>query len=173
MTDTLTETPIEETPPSEEDAPIEHVVTVLADPAIDLDKMMLDEIDTSAGPLYSVSEMARFFFARSPHWVRWLETCDYKVPDPDREGRMMACGKRPERHSGQEAEEHRSSWRLTLDGVLLEPIRTQSNARKYDLQLIEKIAHALASNSTIKASQLRQALKLVKIQAEMHEYLET
>lgn len=112
--------------------------TLLADEAIDIDKMMLDGIDTSKGPLFSVSEMAQFFFARSSHWVRWLET----------EGRLV------------------------LDGEPLIPLRTKSNARKYDLAMVEKIAHALASNGTIKVVQLRQALRLVKIQAEMNHFLE-
>lgn len=112
-------------------------VTLLADQAIDTERLMLEGIDTSKKPLYSISEMAQFFFARSPHWMRWLET----------ENRMV------------------------LDGEVLKPIRTKSNARKYDLALVEKIAHALASNGTIKATQLRQALLLVKIQAEMNEYL--
>lgn len=118
-------------------APTMTTVTLLADRAIDTDRMMLEKIDTSARPLYSVSEMAQFFFARSSHWVRWLETEN----------------------------------RLVLDGKVLTPIRTKSNARKYDLRLIEQIAHALASNGTIKANQLRQALLLVKIQAEMNDYL--
>ncbi len=113
-------------------------MTTLVDQDIPVDRMLLGDIDTSGGPLFSVSEMAMFFFARSSHWVRWLET----------EGRMV------------------------LDGKELNPIRTKSNARKYDLALIEKITHALASNGTIKMPQLRQAMKLVKIQAEMNGYLE-
>lgn len=146
--------------------------TLLADQVIGIDQMVLEGKDTSGGPLFSVSEMAMFFFARSSHWVRWLETCDFKVPDPKRPDRLKACGKRPEQHHDEEAEAHKGSWRLCLDGELLEPVRTKSNARKYDLALIEKIAHALASNGTIKVPQLRQALHLVKIQAEMHGYLE-
>ena len=112
-------------------------MTMLADQEIDTDKMMLDGVDTSDGPLFSVSEMAMFFFARSSHWVRWLEN----------EGRM------------------------SLDGEEIVPIRTKSNARKYDLATVEKIAHALTSNGTIKMPQLRQALRLVRIQAEIHQYL--
>ena len=111
--------------------------TTVADQTIGIDELILEGIDTSKKPLYSISEMAQFFFARSSHWVRWLETEN----------------------------------RLVLDGVPLVPIRTSSNARKYDLAMIEKIAHALASNGTIDVPQLRQALLLVKIQAEMFGYL--
>lgn len=110
---------------------------LLDDFHIDTEEMMLSGVDTSSGPLWTVSEMASFFFARSSHWVRWLET----------EGRMV------------------------LDGHLIRAIRTASNARKYDLTLIEQIAHALASNGSISGEQLRQALLLVKIEAVMHGHL--
>lgn len=112
-------------------------LTLLADPGIDTSKFMLEGIDTSKKPLYSVSEMAKFFFARSSHWVRWLENDN----------------------------------RLVLDGEPLVPVRTESNARKYDLALIEKIAHALASNDTIEISQLLHALTIVKTQAQMFNYI--
>jgi hypothetical protein len=112
-------------------------LTILADPALDTEKFMLEGIDTSAKPLYSVSTMAQVFFARSSHWVRWLE----------------------------------AEGMLVLDGEPLIPVRTDSNARKYDLALIEKIAHALASNKKIEISQLRHALTIVKTQAQMYNYI--
>lgn len=121
-----------ETPPPALDPP-----ALLADLHIDTDRMMLEGLDTSEGPLFSVSEMATFFFARSAHWVRWLEG----------EGRMV------------------------LDGKEVTAIRTKSNARKYDLTLVERIAHGLAANGTIDGQQLRYALLLVKIQAVMHGHL--
>lgn len=121
-------------------------LTMLADPKIDPDKMMLEGVDTLGmksdgtyrGPLYSVSEMAKFFFARSSHWVRWLE----------------------------------HEQKLNLDGQELFALRTKSGARKYDLAMVEKIAHALAANHAIEISQMRQALLLVKIQAQMNGYLD-
>ena len=146
------------------------MTTTVADQTIGVDKMMLVGVDTSEKPLYSISEMAQFFFARSSHWVRWLESCDFKTEDPET-GKVRTCGRNPHLHEPEEIEEHKGSWRLSLDGELLEPIRTKSNARKYDLSLIEKIAHALASNSTIDMPQLRQALRLVQIQAEMFGYI--
>lgn len=46
---------------------------VLTDAKIDPDHFILEGIDTSAIPLrYSVSEIGKVFFARTPHWVRWL-----------------------------------------------------------------------------------------------------
>lgn len=122
--------------PDKESPPM-TTLTMLADPAIDTNKFMLEGIDTSAGPLYSVSEMAKFFFARSSHWVRWLE----------------------------------NNNRLVLDDEPLVPVRTPSNARKYDLALVEKIAHALASNRSIEVGQLRHALTIVKTQAQMFGYI--
>jgi hypothetical protein len=144
-------------------------LTLLADQAIDPDRMMLAGVDTATeGPLFSVSEMAQFFFARSAHWGRWLDTCHYTGP-----GETRQCTYAPGAHdpSASDYEDHKATWKLVLDGELLQPLRTSSNARQYDLALIEKIAHALASNQTIKASQLRQALTLVRIQAQMHGYL--
>ena len=149
-------------------------VTLLADQVLDTEKLMLDGIDTSAKPLYSVSEMAGFFFARSPHWVRWLEACHYTTPVLNKKTgktKQVPCLISTVAHSKKMREAHQSTWKFMLDGELLLPLRTEANARKYDLALVEKIAHALASHGTIKTSQLRQALMLVKIQAEMYEYL--
>lgn len=122
-------------------------MTVLADPALDTEKFMLEGIDTAKEPQYSVSEMAKVFFARSSHWVRWLETDD-------------SHGTKP------------AGWRMMLDGERLVPIRTASNARKYDLALIEKIAHALVENESITITQLRHALTIVRTQARMYNYID-
>lgn len=46
---------------------------ILHDVAIDPSKFMFKNIDTSRLPLYTVSEVAKFFFGRSPHWMRWRE----------------------------------------------------------------------------------------------------
>ncbi len=36
-------------------------------------RRILHGIDVSKKPLYTVSEVAKFFFARSAHWIRWRE----------------------------------------------------------------------------------------------------
>ena len=59
------------------------VSTTITDATLDPDRMMLEGVDTSKGPTYSISEVAKFFFARSTHWIRWLE----------KEKRMMLDGK--------------------------------------------------------------------------------
>lgn len=48
-------------------------VTILADPPIDTDRLMFDGIDTNSGPFYSITETAKFFFARSDTWLRGIE----------------------------------------------------------------------------------------------------
>lgn len=146
---------------AEESAAVERLILEGIDP----EHLMLEGVDTSKGPLYSVSAMAEFFFVRSSYWVRWLESCHFKY-SPKHE-----CNVAPAQHSAKMRREHQHTWKFVLDGELLQPLRTESNARKYDLALVEKIAHALASNGTIKFDQLRQCLRLVKIQAEMHGYL--
>lgn len=71
-------------------------MTVLTDEAMDLDPdhLIFEGIDTFRaytskkgepkirGPIFTVSEMAKFFFARTNHWVRWLES-NGKMLDPD------------------------------------------------------------------------------------------
>lgn len=47
---------------------------VVTDSALDADRLMLADVDTAEGPTFTVSEVAKFFFARSSHWIRWLET---------------------------------------------------------------------------------------------------
>lgn len=54
---------------------------VVTDARLDQDTFMLEGLDTSEGPHFSVSEVAKFFFARSPHWIRWRETKDDFVLD--------------------------------------------------------------------------------------------
>lgn len=112
--------------------------TAIYDPGIDPEKMMLDRVDMTDSPVYTVSEMAGFFFARTSHWVRWLEGQGAMSIEEDGKTRTVGVG------------------------------RTSSGARKYTLADIEEITHALAQRGKIKGSQVRQTLTLVKIQAEMH-----
>jgi hypothetical protein len=49
---------------------------------IDPRKMMMEGLDDSEGPHYSVTEVAKVFFARSNHWLRDLE----------RKGRLVLDG---------------------------------------------------------------------------------
>lgn len=109
---------------------------MVTDSRVDPSAFILDGIDTSAGPVFSVGEAARFFFARSSHWMRWVE----------REGKLV------------------------LEGTNVAQDRSNAGSRKYTLSDIEFAAHALATNGAITGTQLRHALQLVAIQAELHGF---
>lgn len=114
----------------------ENGTLVVTDSRVDPTQFILDGIDTSSGPVFSVGEVGRFFFARSSHWMRWVE----------REGKLV------------------------LDGQKVAQERSNAGSRKYTLSDVEKAAHALATNHAITGTQLRLALALVSIQAELHGY---
>lgn len=40
-----------------------------------------DVLDDKGRPTYTVSEVSKFFFARSPHWMRWAESRNYFTLD--------------------------------------------------------------------------------------------
>lgn len=71
-------------------------VATVPDPILDSEQLMLEKVDTSKGPTYSVSEMARFFFARTAHWIRWLENREDFVFDGEqiKEARTAAGARR-------------------------------------------------------------------------------
>lgn len=47
---------------------------VVTDVRLDADKFMLDGIDVTEAPVFTVSEVAKIFFGRTGYWIRWLET---------------------------------------------------------------------------------------------------
>lgn len=114
----------------------ENGAVVVTDSRVDATQFILHGIDTASGPVFSVGEVGRFFFARSSHWMRWVE----------REGKLV------------------------LDGKAVARERSEAGSRKYTLSDVEQAAHALASNGSINGAQLRHALALVAIQAELHGY---
>jgi hypothetical protein len=150
---------------------------VVTDAALDPDKFMLDGIDTSKNPHFTVSEVAKVFFARSSHWIRWLETkhafildstdpsCPHGEPDPNEPGETL-------------------SWMepVTLHGQIISVCthcsgedtaarRTEKGARVYTLGDIEKMTHALAGGGHISGAQASNALHLVRTCARIWEYL--
>lgn len=60
-----------------------NLTIVLQSVGLPENNMLLDGIDTSEGPLFSVTEAAKAFFGRSGHWIRWKE----------REGDIVLDGK--------------------------------------------------------------------------------
>lgn len=48
---------------------------------IDPDKFIFEGIDTTNGPRFGTNEVAKFFFARTAHWMRWREQRGHFVLD--------------------------------------------------------------------------------------------
>lgn len=156
MTQTTT---IEE--PARKDSP---VATVLTDPRIDPERLMLAEVDTlTKGPVFTVSEMAKFFFDRSNHWIRWLESMAEREEDPETGKLVDIDGTKgvPFWFTDPQTKERRKVGQR----------RNDKAARLYTLSDIEEVAHALAQNGHISGTQLRQTLLLVQVSAEMRGFL--
>lgn len=54
---------------------------VVTDSRLPTDKFILEDIDVTREPVFTVSEVAKVFFARSPHWIRWRERKGFFVLD--------------------------------------------------------------------------------------------
>lgn len=54
---------------------------VVTDPRIPTDRYIFEGIDVSREPVFSISEVSKFFFARSPDWIRWRERKGFFVLD--------------------------------------------------------------------------------------------
>lgn len=50
---------------------------IIADAAIDPDKFLFEGVDTTEFPTFSVGEVSKIFFARSPAWLRQMEAKGY------------------------------------------------------------------------------------------------
>lgn len=46
---------------------------VITDEGIPEDHLIFEGVDVTEGPHFTISEVAKFFFGRSPHWIRWRE----------------------------------------------------------------------------------------------------
>lgn len=115
---------------------------ILVDPEIDPDHLIMDTIlcRPDKEPIYSVGEVAKFFFAKSAHWVRWQE---------DR-GFFTLGGKKV------------GIRRTESDGPITQ--------RRYKLDDIELMAYALAEKGALPADDLRATLRLVREEARLWGY---
>lgn len=61
---------------------------------MDLDDLrpITKDLDLERSPRYRIGEVAKVFFAKSPHWVRWRERTDAFVIDGERWGPERAGG---------------------------------------------------------------------------------
>lgn len=53
--------------------PLDPTQVVVQAPYLPPDRFLLDGIDTSEGPTFTVSEAGKVFFNRGAHWMRWSE----------------------------------------------------------------------------------------------------
>lgn len=91
-------------------------------------------------PQYTVQEASKFFFGKGPDWLRW---------------RYRKANSYPNGY-------------FVLDGVLLEPKRTDKGFRYYTLADIERMAYALVENQAIGGEKFITVLQLVLHQAVLH-----
>lgn len=115
----------------------EQKQVVLTEARLPTDRFILEGItplNDKGQPLFSVSEVSKTFFGRSPHWIRWLEG----------EGAFMLDGEKvgDRRKPGGK--------------------KNEVGARVYNLSDIEKMAHALASKGHINGAQLANALVIIQ-----------
>lgn len=135
------------------------VTIIHQDAELDADKLIFEGINTDhkpecqfsvkpcnpekcKGPRFTVSEVSKFFFGQSPHWIRWRENKGFFVFEGEKVGTT------------------RTEAKLGY------------GARTYNLADIEKVIHALAGHGALEASQMSNALQTLQIQGRIWKYLE-
>lgn len=98
------------------------------------DRFLFDDVDLSKGPTFSVTEAAKVFFGLSGHWMRWRE----------KEGHFRLI-------DDATGEEYNT-----------EPHRTDSGAREYSLDTLEKMAHGLTQQGYMSGMELQAVLKALQ-----------
>lgn len=94
-------------------------------------------------PTYTVQEAAKFFFGKSPDWLRWRTKKTADNPDGF----------------------------FVLDGEPLPDHRTDAGFRYYTLHDIEKMAHALAQNNGIDGGTLQAIITMVRTSCRIYGYI--
>lgn len=142
---------------------------VVTDARIDPSHRLLEGKDTSAVPKFTVSEAAKVFFGKSPHWMRWRERNAWFVVDGDPNCDHLHLG-----GGGQGSETHSrvvDGFCTKCGGREVGTTRTAAGARQYSLSDIEEMAHALAQRGAISGEQLKTALEIVAGIARLYGYL--
>jgi hypothetical protein len=120
-----------------------QIALIFQSAGLPADSMLLEDIDTSGGPVFNVTQAGKVFFGRSGHWIRWRE----REGDLRLDGEQVGVGRR----SGKDGRP---------DGY-----------RAYSLTDIEQMAHALAQNGAIDGTQLLHTLRVVQAMARIYGYL--
>jgi len=154
---------------------------VVQDARLDPDHFLLDRVDTSAGPHFSVSQVGKIFFARTAFWIRWLEDGHRTILDGD-----PACPHfTPSTRiievitaEGEQTREVKSKDSWLVDGVCsrcggrqVGVTKTKTGSRIYTLTDVEEVVHALAGAGAISGAQATNALHLVQTMARIHGLL--
>lgn len=155
---------------------------ILQDPRLDPDRFILEGIDTSEGPYFTVSQVGKIFFARSSYWVRWIEEEHKNVLDGDPECPHYEKVKRQIDAVGDDGRPYlktvTSNLSWVVDGVCthcggkqVAMSKTATGSRVYSLFDLEMLIHALASSRAITGAQAHNALLLVQTIAKIYNYL--
>lgn len=119
------------------------------DPKLGMSFFLWDNMFPTAGsgmprPVYTVQETAKLFFGKGSDWLRWR----YRPAEP-----------------------HYPHGYFVLNGVQLEPKRTEKGNRYYTLADIERMAYALVENNAIDPEHLSVVLQLVLLQARLYRVI--
>lgn len=156
---------------------------ILQDTRLDPDRFILDGVDVSSGPSFNVSTFGRIFFARTPYWVRWLESEQKNVlngdPDcPHHEEGVKRVDQIQEDGSIEIKEVSETiSWIgddlvcSHCGGIQVGMAKTATGYRTYSLADIEKMVHALLDNRAIDGAQATNALILVQTMAKIYRLI--
>lgn len=119
---------------------------------VDADGTVIDEVLPK--PIFTVQEVAKFFFGRSADWMRWRIS-------PDKPPTNASADWEPKYPHGM----------LVLDGEPLPERRTKANYRYYTLADIERMAHALKQHDAIDGSALANTVSIVKYVAKQYRLI--
>ena len=144
-------------------APKKEPLVVVTEPTLHAgpNGFIIDGFDVSKQPHFTVSEVAKFFFARSPHWVRWRQDKGYFVLD----GKPVGVHRKVPKKSARPGEEDDGLDYTIVNGG-------NEGSRIYTLEDVEKMAYALADMQAIPGEKLRQVLRLVDAQARLWGYID-
>lgn len=93
---------------------------VISDSRLPTDHFILEGVDVGREPTFSVSEVGKVFFARSPHWVRWRERKgDFVLDGVDVSGDRADGGARRYNLADIEKMAHALAQHGSIDGAQL------------------------------------------------------
>lgn len=93
---------------------------LISDSEIDTERLMLDGLPMDRSPEFSVSEVAKIFFARTDHWVRWRERKGFlTLDDGTTVGHRTEAGARSYTLADAEKALHAAARNQAISGMQL------------------------------------------------------